>query len=977
MRSDARSFHLSEPLRALTRAVASRPWLTLALTFAAAFVSVLLTVLLIEFRTERADLIDPNADFHRRWISYTEAFGASSDLVVVVEGDDADAIKTVMEELGRRLAAETDRFSHVLFKIEPGQLRRKGLQYLSPEQLEEALNRLQAFRPVLDDGWDRMRLDLLVLRLQLQVQDRRRELDAAGAQVTDADTKRTRDTLQHVAQLAGSLEGFLRNREFANPWPEFVSVEDDRRHAAREVVYLMNEAGTIGFLKARPVQQEQDFNGATPSIDRLRAIIAETAPRHRSVRIGLTGIPVLESDEMRRSQSDMIKASLVSFFGVGVLLLTGFRGWRHPLLAMLTLAVAMCWAFGYTTLVVGHLNILSVSFAAILIGLGIDFAIHYLARYLELRHERPEEGLLDSLCNSSAGVGVGIVTAAVTTSLAFFCATWTDFLGVAELGIIAGGGVVLCAAATFLVLPALVAVSDRQLTPQQLPTPFQGSLLRAAIRRWPKSIALLSVAVVGVVGWHGVSIEGGQLRSRVAYDYNLLNLQDEGLESVAVQERIFHNADGQDRPGQGSLLYAVSLADSPAQARQLREQFLQLPTVHHVEELATRMPEFPADQTQLLVQGFRAQLARLPDSLPEAPSVNPVMVGQSLEKLLELLPSFDSPLARQAEGSIDRLLDRLDPLELEDQVRVLVEFQQRTTAALLSQFRMLRDVADPEPVTLDDLPIELTSRFVSSTGQWLLQVYPRDPVWDIEPLRRFVVDVRSVDPEVTGTPLQNYEASQQIMRSYQYAAVYALAAVSLVLLIDFLGPRPALQTLLPSAVITVCIAGAQVAMKGKLDGMILLGSFMALMVSLALAIDWRSVAFTLLTLQPPLAGGLLMYGVMALLGVDFNPANLIVLPLILGIGVDDGVHVLHDYRSQQGSVSYRMSASTMNAIVLTSLTSMIGFGSMMLAAHRGLYSLGMVLVIGVGSCLFVSLVPLPAVLTIARGRSQSSDVDSL
>ena len=307
---------------------------------------------------------------------------------------------------------------------------------------------------------------------------------------------------------------------------------------------------------------------------------------------------------------------------------------------------------------------------------------------------------------------------------------------------------------------------------------------------------------------------------------------------------------------------------------------------------------------------------------------------------------------------------------------MLVEFQQRTTAALLSQFRMLRDVADPEPVSLDDLPTELTSRFVSRTGQWLLQVYPRDPVWDIEPLRQFVTDVRSVDPEVTGTPLQNYEASQQIMQSYQYAAVYALAAVSLVLLINFLGPRPALQTLLPSVVITVCIAGAQLATQEKLDGMILLGSFMALMVSLALAINWRSVAFTLLTLQPPLAGGLLMYGVMALLGVDFNPANLIVLPLILGIGVDDGVHVLHDYGSQRGSGSYRMSASTMNAIVLTSLTSMIGFGSMMLAAHRGLYSLGMVLVIGVGSCLFVSLVLLPAVLTIARGRSQVSDIHS-
>ncbi len=124
-------------------------------------------------------------------------------------------------------------------------------------------------------------------------------------------------------------------------------------------------------------------------------------------------------------------------------------------------------------------------------------------------------------------------------------------------------------------------------------------------------------------------------------------------------------------------------------------------------------------------------------------------------------------------------------------------------------------------------------------------------------------------------------------------------------------------------------------------------------------------------------GAMIMFGVMGLLGIDLNPANLIVLPLVLGIGVDDGVHVIHDFREQRGT--YRTSSSTINAIVLTSLTSMIGFGSMMVASHRGLYSVGMVLVIGVGSCLIVSLVTLPALLTVVSisdstrsERSQSS-----
>jgi len=113
-----------------------------------------------------------------------------------------------------------------------------------------------------------------------------------------------------------------------------------------------------------------------------------------------------------------------------------------------------------------------------------------------------------------------------------------------------------------------------------------------------------------------------------------------------------------------------------------------------------------------------------------------------------------------------------------------------------------------------------------------------------------------------------------------------------------------------------------------------------------------------------------MFGLMGLLGIDLNPANLIVLPLVLGIGVDDGVHVIHDFREQRGN--YQTSSSTINAIVLTSLTSMIGFGSMMVASHRGLYSVGMVLVIGVGSCLLVSLVMLPALLTILSNSEANS-----
>jgi predicted RND superfamily exporter protein len=117
-----------------------------------------------------------------------------------------------------------------------------------------------------------------------------------------------------------------------------------------------------------------------------------------------------------------------------------------------------------------------------------------------------------------------------------------------------------------------------------------------------------------------------------------------------------------------------------------------------------------------------------------------------------------------------------------------------------------------------------------------------------------------------------------------------------------------------------------------------------------------------------------MFGLMGLFGVDLNPANMIVLPLILGIGVDNGVHVVHNFRAQpQG---FRLSASTMNAMALTSLTTMVGFGSMLVAAHRGLYSVGLVMVLGVGACLFVSLVTLPAILTVLAGGTGAGEAQA-
>ena len=406
----------------------------------------------------------------------------------------------------------------------------------------------------------------------------------------------------------------------------------------------------------------------------------------------------------------------------------------------------------------------------------------------------------------------------------------------------------------------------------------------------------------------------------------------------------------------------------------MKAQFEALPSVHHVEDLASRLPTVQPLETKLFVQGFHALLARLPKE-PAAPSpAMPAQVGRQLEELHRYLLTRTDPMAKQVDAKVDRFLNILDHLDLQSQMTMLSEFQYRLSYSLLAQFQSLEAASDPEPVTQADLPQELLSRYVSPKGKWLLQVFPKDQIWDMVPLERFVTELRTVDPEVTGTPLQNFEAALQIKQSYEVCAVYSLVVILVVLLIDFLRKEMLFRTFLaPLLMVAVAIVSC---LARQVDVPVLPLLLVSLAMTFALALYWdrSGVWDTLLAIIPPSVGMLLMFGLLTIFEIPLNPANLIILPLIIGIGVDNGVHVLHDYHSKPNEV-YSASPSMVNAITLTQSTSMVGFGSMMISAHRGLHSLGIVLTIGVASCVLMSLVTLPAYLAwISRHRGSSENL---
>ena len=921
-------------LKAITSAVTLAPGLTLFLVLLLSAASAGYSALFLKFKTDRSDLIDPQADYQRRWNKYTKDFGDSSDIVVVVESDKPDEIDTILDELGTQIESEPEFFRDVLYKIDQRGLASKGLQYLSPKELDGLINWLESFGPILKGRWQMYSLNQVFTNLKPQV----------TRAIESGDVQATADVLSVGEGFVQSLAQFIINPDqFISPWQMTMPMGQQSQGKAGEVRYLANEKRTMGFLKAQPVQKATGFDGTDKSVDRMESILAEKCRKYPDAKLGITGIPSLERDEMRSSQDSMIWQSIISFGGVGVLLVAGFRGVKHPLIGQLMLAVGTALGFGFATATIGHLNILSVSFVTMLVGLGSDYAILYLSQYLQFRHEG--QNLRPALIATAQDVGPGILTAAATTSLAFFCAVFTDFLGVAELGVIAGGGILLCALAAFFVMPSSISLVDRNTDSNRLPAPMKLNVISQVTSRWPLIVTVTSLVLITAISSYGF---------RVKYDYNLLHLQADGIPSVELQKKLVQEPNSR-------TLFAVTTATSPAEALDLKTRFEALPEVHHVEEIASVLPQQPSEKA-LLVQGIHALLSDLPAEWPEAGVIDPVLIRERLELFAASLDESQSPSIIRIQMQIAQIIESLERQSLEKQTEILTGYQKRMKADLLSRFRGLEAVSNPEPVTLADLPSAVVSRF-ARPGRWSLQIHPRHEIWDIEPLEKFVNAVRKVDPEVTGVPLQNYEASQQIWESYKRVAVYALLAIYLVLVLDFLNLRKTLIAVLGPIAGVVVMAYVAKSMGNKIGYEQIGIAYVITTIVLVAIVDLEGLRNIGLALLPPLAGAALMLGVMGILRVDLNPANLIILPLILGIGVDNGVHVMHDYRRQTGR-RYVSSPSMINSLILTSLTNMVGFGSMIIAPHRGLKSIGVVSSVGVGSCLLISVVVLPAIMTL-------------
>jgi len=851
----------------------------------------------LEFHTKRSALVGGEKEYHQLYQRFKEEFPVQEDLVLVVESDEIEKNRQFVERLGAKLEAETNLFGSVFYKADLPMMGPKALLFPPEEALKNLCQTLREYRPFLIQFTKATNLVSLFNLINTQFRTARREENAENTALIKALPALERI----ITQATDALQ-----RPGNPPSPGITSLFEGGPEAESRM-YITFASNRMYLVTAQAKKEELNAD----AVKRMRQLIAETQLEVPGLNVGLTGEPVLEVDEMAQSEHDTMVATIVSVILVALIFIYGYHETGRPLKATACLLVGLVYTMGFTTLTVGHLNVLTITFVPILVGLAIDFGVHLITRYEEeLRRGRTE---LYALEKAIVYTGMGIFTGAFTTAGAFFAMGFTDFKGIREMGIICGGGLLVCLAPMMTLLPVLLLRGQQNILDHELgPVLDRQTAVEVDRRARIENVWLrrpVSVIIIILV-LSGLALMPAR---KVSFDYNLLHMQSKGLPAVVFQEKLI-------RSSNKSVLFAAVVTDSLPEATDLAAKLTNLPVVASVESMAPYLTEDQRGKLALL-----KEIKKVATEICFGPvDLSPLNVSNLTQTLFGLhgycgaaasTVKNDEPelyqqllLLRQA---VERLQNHVRLAERGAVAEKLADFQQALFIDVRETFLAIQHQDDRERLRIEDLPAALRNRFIGVTGKFLLQVYPKEDVWDRNAQERFISELRKQvgDKAVTGTPVQLYEYTKLLKKSFEEAALYSLAAIAVMVFVHF-----------------------------------------------------RSMACVILSLLPVVFGFLWMLGVMGIFEISFNPANVMTLPLIVGIGVTNGIHILNRFvEEQHPSILAR---STGKAVLVSGLTAIAGFGSLILAQHQGIRSLGYVMSTGIATCMLVGLTFLPAILNL-------------
>ena len=651
---------------------------------------------------------------------------------------------------------------------------------------------------------------------------------------------------------------------------------------------LTEKAGPYRFVLLQPRLNHDLLEPGGAAIQAVRDIAARLEfVQSGAARVRLTGQVALADEEFATVAQGAVEGMIASTVIIAFLLFLAVRSWRLIVPILLTLALGLLLTVCFAAAAIGRLNLISVGFGVLFLGLAVDFAIQFSVRFREQRHVTP--GMAAAMTETGATSGGQILVAALAVAAGFLAFGPTSFAGVAELGIIAGIGMLIAFVCTLTFLPAAITLCRPRGERAEIGFAWAAPLDPLVRRwRWPILTAFATLAVVGAI-----------MAPRLSFDSDPLNTKNPDTQAMRTLRDLIQNP--------VTNPYTIDIiAPSATDAARLAAALSALPVTASVVNINSFVPD---DQPLKLALIADANTILAPTLAPPTPAA-PVTPGQirmaaisameQIEPALRKLPA-DHPLADIARDL--RLIEKAPDDYLLSLDRALTRF-------LPQQLSRLRVALTAEPMNLAAIPADVARDWVLPDGRARIRVAAKPEALATIGLDGFVDQVLPIAPTAAGSAVTIVATSNTIIGAFRDAAIYALIAITLILGVALRRPFDVVLVLAPLAV----------------------SALLTLLISI-------------------------------LLPLPLNFANIVALPLLLGVGVSFNVYTVMNWRAGH---THPIGSATTKAIVYSALTTATAFGSLALSAHPGTASMGALLMISLTCSLAASLVFLPALLTCLR-----------
>ncbi|MGX9429798.1 MULTISPECIES: hopanoid transporter HpnN [Bradyrhizobium] len=825
--------------------------------------------------TDINTLISPNLDWRQRDIKFEEAFDRERLILAVVEAPTPELTGLAAKALADKLTGDTEHFESVTPLGSGEFFEKNGLLFLPTEEVAQVTGELESAAPLIEI----MAGDPSIRGL-------------TGALETGlAGVKRGQAKLENAARpfnlISQTVEDVLSNK--GNPTFSWRELTSDKP---------LTDSDKRAFIEFKPVLDYQALEPGKAATDAIRQAAADLKfASEYGARVRLTGPVPIANEEYATVQDGAVINGIGTVLIVLVILWLALHSAKIIFAVFLNLFIGLAITTAVGLMMVGSLNLLSIAFAVLFVGLGVDFGIQFSVRYRSERFKN--DNLTLALENAARRSAVPLSLAAMATAAGFLCFLPTDYKGISELGKIAGAGMLIAFLTSITTLPALLDL----LNPPGEKEPVGYAFLAPVDHFLEKHRVAIIISTLALV------IAGLPLLYYMKFDFNPINLRNSHVESIATF------LDLRRDPNTGANAINV-MTHSEADARKIEERLEKLPEVLSVRSLDSFVPTDQPAKLKLIAQAAKMLNPALnPDSI-DAPPTDQENV-ESLKSSADNLRKTAGDIKNAGAVAARRLADALTKLADSNQA-TRDKAQNVFVSPLKVVLDQLRDMLQAQTVTLKSLPEELVRQWKAKDGLIRVEALPKGDPNDNDTLRKFAAAVLAAEPTAIGGPVSILKSGDTVVKAFIHAGIWSLIVISLLLWLTL-----------------------------------------------------RRVSDVLLTIVPLLVAGAVTLEICVLIGLPLNFANIVALPLLLGVGVAFKIYYVTAWR--QGRTNLLQSSLT-RAIFFSALTTATAFGSLWLSSHPGTASMGKLLALSLVTTLAAVLLFQPALMGKPRDVRKEADI---